>query len=236
MKGECHTCNDDTVWITKIHPIKVLAEIPSSVFSGTKQLYLIRNPIDMFVSEFLLFTAMSHSHKVNEDLREHPAFKKSIQIAVERVNVMQRNVQRQAEHVPTLYLTYEMLMLEPYQTLTDIFRFFFDTPSLEGTVVEQRIKDVCAEGHASKAIYSLKTTNQKDNLSRNRHSYTDSDIALIKHELRDILHFYGYTTHPTENNLTAFFEFDDQTEEDLKRFRQFRKLNEETLAKVGQVD
>jgi hypothetical protein len=54
-----------------------------------------------------------------------------------------------------------MLILEPEKTLTDIFRFMFDKDSLEGTLLEKRIKDACAEGHESKAIYELKTTNQK---------------------------------------------------------------------------
>lgn len=209
MKGECHTCDDDSVWITKIHPIKVLDDMPSANFFGTKQLYLIRNPIDMFVSEFLLFTAMSHSQKLNEDLRKHPAFEKAIRLGAERVNVMQRNVQRQAAHVPTLYLTYEMLMLEPEQTLTDIFRFFLDAPSLSGTIVEQRIKEACAEGHASKAVYGLKTMKQTENLSRNKNCYTDANITFLKQELREVLHFYGFASHPTEENPTAFFDFDD---------------------------
>jgi hypothetical protein len=118
-------------------------------------------------------------------------------------------VHKNAEHVPTLYLTYEMLILEPEQTLTDLFRFFLDVPSLEGTVVEKRIKDACAEGHAKKAIYGLKTTNQKENLSRNKHCYSDEDIAYIKREIRDVLHFYGYASNPKEQNPTAFFDFDD---------------------------
>ena len=115
----------------------------------------------MFVSEFLLFTAMSHSKTVNQDLKGHAAFKKWISAGVKRLNAMQRNVMRFQEHVPTLFLTYEMLILEPEKTLTDIFRFLFDQDSLEGTLLEKRIKDACAEGHESKAIYELKTTNQK---------------------------------------------------------------------------
>lgn len=122
---------------------------------------------------------------------------------------MQRNVQKNAEHVPTLYITYEMLILEPEQTLTDLFRFFLNVPSLEGTVVEKRIKDTCAEGYAKKAIYELKTTNQKENLSRNKHCYSDEDIAFIKREIRELLHFYGYASNPMEHNPTAFFDFDD---------------------------
>lgn len=156
LKGESHLCDDNTVWITKTHPIK--AVIPWPKFTGVKQIYLIRNPIDMIVSEFTLYTAASHSHVVNEEIKGSPGFRKWISVAVPRVNVMQRNVQANAQHAPTLFLTYEMLILEPEQTLTDLFRFFFDVTSIEGTVLEKRIKDVCAKGHAKQAIYGLKTT------------------------------------------------------------------------------
>ena len=157
LKGESHTSDDRTVWIVKTHPIKAI--IPWPKFTGTKAIYLIRNPIDMIVSEFTLYTAASHSHVVNEEIKGSAGFQKWISVAVPRVNVMQRNVQSFAQSVPTLYLTYEMLILQPEQTLTDLFKFFFDVTSIEGTVLEKRIQDVCAQGHAKQAIYGLKTTN-----------------------------------------------------------------------------
>jgi len=100
-------------------------------------------------------------------------------------------------------------------------------------LLEKRIKDACAGGHESKAIYELKTTNQKENLSRNQHCYTEEDIETLKHELRDFLHFFGYASHPTEPNTTAFFNFTDQSETDLASFNKFKKLNEQTLARLG---
>ena len=179
LKGEAHLTDHDTVWITKVHPIGMI--IPTPPFTVTKQIYLIRNPIDMIVSEFLLYTAKTHSSQVSEDLKNNPGFKKWFDLALPRIKVMQRNIMDNKDQgMPTLFLTYEMLILEPEQTLTDIFRFFLGVPSLEGTVVEKRIKDVCAEGHEKKAIYELKTTKQKENLSRNSHCYSDDDIAMIK--------------------------------------------------------
>lgn len=234
MKGELHACDDDTVWITKTHPIAGDDVIPGINFSATKQIYLVRNPIDMIVSEFLLYTAASHSKSINEEIKGHPGFQKWVKIAAPRINVMQRNVMLKAdEGVPTLFLTYEMLILELEKTLTDVFRFFLNVPSLEGTVLEKRIKDACAEGHAKKAVYGLKTTNQKDNLSRNLNCYMDEDLDVIKEELREFLHFYGYTNHPNENNATAFFEFDDQSEDNLMIFNKFRQLNKATLDRLG---
>jgi len=90
LKGETHSCDNNTVWLTKFHPVKGV--IPSLTFTGTKQIYLIRNPIDMIVSEFTLYTAMSHSQTIAEDLRGNPGFQKWLSLAVPRINVMQRNV------------------------------------------------------------------------------------------------------------------------------------------------
>ena len=67
------------------------------------------------------------------------------------------------------------------------------------------------------------------------HCYTEEDIAFIKRELREFLHFYGYASHPDTNtvNLTAFFDFEEQTEEDLAKFNEFRKFNAATMAGIG---
>lgn len=190
----------------------------------------------MFVSEFLLWHCASHSKEINEEIKGHPAFLKALKMSRRKLSQSHRHVLKFSEHVPTLFITYEMLILDTEKTLTDLFRFLFDLPSLKGTLLEKRIKDVCAEGHESKAIYGLKTTAQKQNLSRNQHCYSDDDITQIKTDLRDFLHFFGYASHPTEPNQTAFFKFDDQSETDLANWNMFRKLNDQTLAKLGTLN
>ena len=44
-------------------------------------------------------------------------------------------------------LRYEDLVLNPVKELTDLFCFLLDVPSIEGTVVESRIKTVTQVGH-----------------------------------------------------------------------------------------
>jgi hypothetical protein len=56
-------------------------------------------------------------------------------------------------------------------SLTELFKFILDVPSLEGTIAEQRIKACCAEGAEKGAFYTLKEkTGSK--LLRNAHMYT----------------------------------------------------------------
>ena len=57
-------------------------------------------------------------------------------------------------------------------------------------------------------------------------------MNLIKHELREILFFYGYTNHPNHKSQTAFFDFDEFTKEDLEGFNKFLQMNEEMFRHI----
>ena len=72
FKGEGVVCDDDRVWITKIHPFNRF--IPDLHFNAGKHLVLMRNPIDMFVSSFYLYVTTCHSATCNEDIKGNDAF------------------------------------------------------------------------------------------------------------------------------------------------------------------
>jgi len=65
---------------------------------------------------------MSHSLEPSVPLTEieewHSTF---IPTMVRRIKEYQINVLKTAERIPTFYLTYESLILEPEKTLTDLF-------------------------------------------------------------------------------------------------------------------
>ena len=77
--------------------------------------------------------------------------------------------------IPTLYIRYEDMVLNPEPVLIELFCFMLDVPSIEGTVVEKRIKDYCAKGSSSASVYKLKA-DPKNNLSRNAHMFTEEQI------------------------------------------------------------
>ena len=65
-----------------------------------------------------------------------------------------------ATKVPTFFLRYEDLIVDPEANLTAIFKFIFGRDSIEGTVLAQRISQVAAEfrrppAFASATLYSL---------------------------------------------------------------------------------
>ena len=50
---------------------------------------------------------------------------------------------RVSELIPTFYMRFEDMRTDPVSTLLDCFKFLLDVPSIEGTVVEKRIKEKC---------------------------------------------------------------------------------------------
>ena len=117
-----------------------------------------------------------------------------------------------------------------------MFAFCLDVPSIEGTVCEERIKQVTAKNNAERAIYRLKSTSKS--LSRNIDMYTQMHIDAMKDQLKDFLVFFGYTDHPSELNDTNFFTYkrEDGTsalsEQDLKSFKGYLDFNAKTMKKI----
>lgn len=56
-----------------------------------------------------------------------------------------------SEKIPTYIFRYEDLVLDPEPVLLECFRFLLDVHSLEGTVVEAKIKAISKRAFAAKA-------------------------------------------------------------------------------------
>ena len=59
-------------------------------------------------------------------------------------------------HIPAYVIRFEDLLTDPTPILKDLFRFLLEVPSIEGTVVEQRINETCTPKNAPKSLYKLK--------------------------------------------------------------------------------
>lgn len=82
-------------------------------------------------------------------------------------------------------------------------------------------------GAAASQSYKLKSTTGKFNAAKSK--YNDELIEHIKNTNTELLYLFGYVNHPTEENQTAFFNFESHDSENLKKFNGFRKINEESL-------
>jgi len=135
----------------------------------------VRNPIDVLPSMLYMVNSASHSLVPKEIIHEECQdywdwFIRFLPKEIKWFHTIM--TERAAAAIPTYYLTYEDLRLNSEPAVLEMFQFMFDVPSLDGTVLEAKIKSVCAEGHSSKTVYKLKSTST--NMSRNAFMYNDA--------------------------------------------------------------
>jgi len=224
---------DNTVWVTKTHHSLEMPE--ATKFTANKNIAIVRNPIDVMPSLAYLINTTSHGitfrEKINEEFPDYwNTWIENNSKALQHFHtVMTKNC---ASAIPTYFLTYEDLKTNPEPVVLEMFQFLLDLPSLEGTVVEAKIKAICSNGAAATRTYAIKSTSTS--LSRNAHMYTEEHLAVIKSYLSEHLYFFGYTNDPTGgDNETAFFTFDEHKDEDKENFMGYKAHNKKVLAELG---
>ena len=198
MAGEETVSHENLCWVTKTH-WPLLSPLGAEKFSAQKCIAIVRNPIDQLPSMALLMNCMSHSLQSEVPLNElDPVWwERLVHMMSPMVNI---NVLEMREHlepaIPTYYVRYEDLVIDPKPVLMELFAFMLEVSSIEGTIVEKRILDYCAKGNNAASVYKLKAQPTR-NLSRNVNMYTPEQIEFMKEACRDYLYYYGYVDHPT---------------------------------------
>ena len=143
MLGQGVTSDSNRVWITKTH---YPADVPGSApFKAHKMVVIARNPIDVIPSLAHLQNTRIHSLEVNEQF--HVDFPEYWDTYLRNMTRSLRDhhtaaLNSIAEDIPTFFMRYEDLKLDPVPALTDLMCFLLDVPSIEGTFVERRINEV----------------------------------------------------------------------------------------------
>ena len=128
------------------------------------------------------------------------------------------------EHkIPIYFIRFEDLLNEPEQSLSESFAFSLGVKSIEGLNIQERIKATLAQGSAAHTVYPLK--DKKQTLNKHADRVDPKLYAHFVEELKDLLYFFGYTNHPEQENPYAFFKFDNHSEEHLKNFKGYQKMN-----------
>ena len=100
---------------------------------------LMRNPLDVIPSHATLLNTSSHSltlkgQTYHEDFPDYWDW-----VIGREVNMMKlfisKNRENASQAIPTYFVRYEDLLIEPAKVLNELFRFLFDVPTLEGTVL-----------------------------------------------------------------------------------------------------
>lgn len=112
------------------------------------------------------------------------------------------------------------MFANPREELIKIFKFMLDLDDLEGTNCLRRIDEVVKEKEKSR-LYNLKPNT--GDFKANLHLYTPAQIEFVKEVLGDHLYFFGYSNHPTHNNPTQIFKFEEHSEHNLEQYYKFKQ-------------
>ena len=84
-------------------------------------------------------------------------------------------IDQMASRVPTLFIRYEDLRVDPTKTLGEVYKFLLELDTLEGTNVERLIKEVTDQGHSVshpyKQKYDTEDKKQVKPILFNRHTH-----------------------------------------------------------------
>ena len=139
--GEGHTNMENRVWISKTHFPHMLPD--SQMAFPEKNIAVVRNPIDIFPSMAILMNTLSHSmvpdQKLHEDFPEQWNSFLTQHYPV-LVRTHENMINEFGKAVPTYIMRYEDLRTDPEPVLREAFKFLLDVESIDGTIVEERIK------------------------------------------------------------------------------------------------
>ena len=218
MKGE--DIVDDTVWIVKSHSPWIMPSAP--VFHANKCIVIVRNPLDTNLSWLHLVAMNNHATKspFNYEKLYPNYFDWWIKDCCTHVNNWMLTMMNDAKfrRVPTLFIRFEDLVMNPRPELENMVRFILGIKDLEGTNAARRIDEVLAMGKQATQTYSLKDSTMKNNANAFR--YTDAQLGWVRDNMKEMIHFFGYARLPTDlDNNTGFFEYDGSDAEMNRQYK-----------------
>ena len=124
------------MWINKTHfPLRIPYDKP---YKTNVVVCCVRNPLDAFVSVFLLLATLTHNNNVNEKLLEYAEWYRHIELEGKlwKKWIDYWITKSKNREVPVYFCRFEDIISEPMKSLSDIFGFILGQNSIEGTVIE----------------------------------------------------------------------------------------------------
>lgn len=234
MKGE--DIADDTCWVIKTHSPWCMPFAP--LFCGNKVVTIVRNPLDVIISWLNLVCMANHNTKAPFNYDEKfPKWwdwwsKDCARLIGEWYKVTMRDAA--LRKVPTLWVRFEDLVMDPEPHLYDLMRFMLGEKDLSGTNAERRIKEVLAKGQEATRTYDLKASTLRFNAQGKRYNAEQKESAA--ESLKEMLFFFGYTKNEDDpDNHTGFFDF-PKDHPLQKTYMGFRQQNQDMINWVSEMD
>lgn len=217
------------------HPTAVPGAEP---YFANKCIIGVRNPLDVLPSQAARINTFTHSRKLEfAPHEEYPDWWSWFSLRQAQAwNQFYSVIRKHSSQVPTYFVRYEDLVLDPAETMKGLYKFLLSAEDLSGTNCERRIDEVVAMGRDATVSYALKPTTGMLNIHTEK--FTAEQIAAIKAELIDNLHYFGYTDG-VKGNKTAFYDYSDsseRTQEHLDSIFGFRRDNLRAVAQICHPD
>ena len=193
--GELETSKENRLFFTKTnHPI----DSKSQEFFAQKLVCVVRNPMDIIHDAADEKNLFGTGHGL--DMQSNYQSEDLVDWWQKWVITQAQNIQANHEYVttqikdklPTIFIRYEDLQKNPYQSLSDVFKFALNVESIQGTVLEKRIKEISdfyASPNANFCMHADQFSRaQKQDLSNELESYAD---------------FFGYNKSQVESALST---------------------------------
>ena len=159
---------------------------------------IVRNPTESCVSWMHLCNLANHSTKIPFDVQTmYPNYWSWwVQNNMTHMCNFYRHYMDDARQrkAPILFVRFEDLVANPEPELMKIMQFLLNEKDIRGSNAERRVKDVLAMGRSATVTYALKDTTTK--FDGNKSKYSESQIAWIKEEFKEFMHFFGYAKVP----------------------------------------
>ena len=125
-------------------------------------------------------------------------------------------------------------MANPEGELRELFKFILDIDDLDGTVIEQRIKDVMAMGAKRNTAYKPR----QGGANRNAKNYLPEQVEFTKNYNEDLFHIFGYVKDEVRNpdSHTAFMDFEGCAKpENVAKTNYYKTLNKRAFEKRKRI-
>lgn len=131
---------------------------------------------------------------------------------------------------PVYFFRFEDILTNPEAELRNLFKFILGVESIDGTVVEQRIKDVMAMGAKKNQTYKPR----QGGTNKNTQNYLPEQIEFTKRHNEELFHIFGYVKDEVNNpgSSTGYLDFEGTAKpENVAKINYYRTLNERAMEK-----
>jgi Sulfotransferase domain len=192
--------------------------------SASRAVLLVRNPLDIIVSQFMMSATLTHSKScsndfVNEFAEEWQWLVKSQALLWNEFFKYWIELSRQKK-IPVHVIRFEDLLTKKKESMIGTFEFLQGLESTEGLYIGKRINDVL-DAESAGTHYKPRSGQANANLKY----YSAEQLEYVKETCREYINFLGYSKTPGQENETGFFEYADLNEEELKQQAGFKAFN-----------